>query len=735
MTETAITALWEPGLKNRNREKTIQEHRHIDIATGSASSGLNTQTHEEQMQTSCSPHFFRDLQNNNFTKAMITNVAGNQIIKYDSVPSPDIKKITADMIASVTPALSSVFEGREELVKQGINILCEQALRFLAILGAGGMGKTSLAFHIMKSDLVQTKFAGRCYFVPCELFEDAESLVLGLIYVMELTMQENQSKHKVLFDHLQVAYGDLLIVFDNFETPWNHADSRIGVKNLLEKIAKCGKVSLIVTMRGLNGPGDIPWEKLGDEFGIPTLAPVSAKEAFKAFAGNKLQSSDNSESQIDSFLHQLEYVPLAIRLSAQHLKRIPLKALIRMWEKDKTSILTEGTVPGRLTSDEGLKMLAPVREHVHSKYPIGQTDTDHLDTFYSGFLENLPEDVMQAQPILQYHINNVEKIFKAQISSQLRWMGRFPGCQGPGYVSKKSLNEKGNTSQSEANILGKCFDILQDIYYAQAQYGKAIDMNLQAQKYFEQSEDQWAQASSKLSNYFNKLKMTWELQSVCKGLEISMECKNRNEEAIDIYQMLKKISDFRKSTASGRVSIESWGDYRMQRKYNKASEMTLKAQKQFKQIGYKQGLADCLWTLGRVYRNQTQYDEAIDMFSNAHRQYQGIGRIVNVAQCFEHLGITYRLKGQYPKAKDAFTEALELLKRFPGEKYSIGYTLLQFGHLFFDCKDFAEARKKYEKARDLFDSHGELEKEVDECSKRLAKLDEAEAAASIGCIL
>ncbi|THU95324.1 hypothetical protein K435DRAFT_798205 [Dendrothele bispora CBS 962.96] len=107
--------------------------------------------------------------------------------------------------------------------------------------------------------------------VPCELFEDAESLVLGLIYVMELTMQENQSKHKVLFDHLQVAYGDLLIVFDNFETPWNHADSRIGVKNLLEKIAKCGKVSLIVTMRGLNGPGDIPWEKLGDDTGCNNL--------------------------------------------------------------------------------------------------------------------------------------------------------------------------------------------------------------------------------------------------------------------------------------------------------------------------------------------------------------------------------------------------------------------------------------------------------------------------------
>ncbi|THU76836.1 hypothetical protein K435DRAFT_703879, partial [Dendrothele bispora CBS 962.96] len=254
------------------------------------------------------------------------------------------------MIASATPAVPIVFKGREELVKQGVNILCQQGLRFLAILGAGGMGKTSLALHIIYSGLVQKKFGERCYFIPCELFEDTESLVQGLVHVMELTMQENQSKQKVLFNHLQSAHGDLLIVFDNFETPWNHGNSRVGVKNLLEKIANYGKVSLIVTMRGPDGPGDIAWERLGDQSGIPTLLPVPAKEAFKAFAGNKLQISNDSESQIDSLLYQLEYVPLAIRLSAQHVKRVPLKTLISMWKKDKTSMLKEGTDPGRLTS-------------------------------------------------------------------------------------------------------------------------------------------------------------------------------------------------------------------------------------------------------------------------------------------------------------------------------------------------------------------------------------------------
>ncbi|THU94263.1 TPR-like protein [Dendrothele bispora CBS 962.96] len=817
------------------------------------------------MQTSTGLHFFPDAQNNDFRNAQITNVAGNlNIIKSDSGLAPDTKKITADMIASATPAVPIVFKGREDLVEQGVAILCQQGLRFLAILGAGGMGKTSLALHIMDSDLVQNKFGERCYFIPCELFDDAESLVQGLIHVMELTMQENQSKQKVLLDHLQSAHVDLLIVFDNFETPWNHGNSRIGVKNLLEKIAKCRKVFLIVTMRGPDGPGDIPWERLGDQYEIPTLLPLPAKQAFKAFAGNKLQSSDDSESQIDSLLYQLEYVPLAIRLSAQHVKKIPVEALINMWEKDKISVLTEGRVPGRLTSvsfsidlslqifkiegktlnllsaisflpdgipfwvkylpqmvpgealnfnvstllessliydqNEGLKMLAPVREHVHSKYPIGQVDVDQLEMFYGLFLKNLPRNKMEAQPKLHPHINNIEKIYKAQISSGhsksscvsvvnilysfqrfdsvsmslielilgkdkkikkgdevklklrrakiLRQMGRFQDAEDQVMSVKDCINEEGNISQSEADLLGRCFDILRSIYYSQAQYEKAINMSLQAQRYFKQSKNLWAQADSmrKLGNiyfmqarYKEAFEMFSEAQQLFQqiGNELGVaECLKRLG---DIYQMqgrndeaIKRISDAQKQLQTFgnqmRVAECLWslGElYRKQKRYDEATEMLMKAQKQFEEIGYKAGVANCLNSLGLNYMDQTQYDEAVDMLSNAQMQYQNIGRIVDVAWCYYYLGGTYRLQCQYEKAKKAFTEALELLKGFPGEKYSIGYTLLHFGYLFFDLKDFVEARRKYEEARNVFDSHGQLEKDVDRCSRALAELDEA----------
>ncbi|THU90088.1 hypothetical protein K435DRAFT_802283 [Dendrothele bispora CBS 962.96] len=133
-------------------------------------------------------------------------IAGNQIIKDDSGLSSNNKKITADMIASAIPAAPNVFKGRQELVEQGVAILCQQALRFLAILGAGGMGKTSLALYIMDSDSVKNKFGERCYFILCELFDDAESLVQGSIHVMELTMEDNKRSYSTISNLLMVIF-------------------------------------------------------------------------------------------------------------------------------------------------------------------------------------------------------------------------------------------------------------------------------------------------------------------------------------------------------------------------------------------------------------------------------------------------------------------------------------------------------------------------------------------------
>ncbi|THU94274.1 hypothetical protein K435DRAFT_860718 [Dendrothele bispora CBS 962.96] len=258
-------------------------------------------------------------------------------------------------------------------------------------------------------------------------------------------------------------------------------------------------------------------------------------------------------------------------------------------------------------------MLAPIREYIQSQSPTSQEIIDQLEGFYSQFLEDLPDNDMEAQPALQLHIDNIEKIYKAQLHSGhseiscisavntlyrftrfdpvslslidlileknknikkddeveklkkakiLEWLGKFQDAEAQVMSVKKCLNEEGNISQSEADILGRCFDILQDIYYSQAQYEKAINMNLQAQRYFKQSKNQWAQANS----------MSW-LGSI----------------------------------------------YRGQDKYKEASEMISKAQQLFQQFGNELGVAECLKRLGDIYRMQGRYDEAIQIISDAQK--------------------------------------------------------------------------------------------------------------------
>ncbi|THU85324.1 TPR-like protein [Dendrothele bispora CBS 962.96] len=730
------------------------------------------------------------------------------------------------MIASATPPLPLVFTGRDDLVDQGVDILCNQALRFLAILGAGGMGKTSLALHIIHRPAVKQKFGQRCHFLPCDIFENAEALTQGLISIMKIMLQENQGKQEALFNYLKATQHDLLIIFDNFETPWNNHGSRTDIRNLVEKIAGCERVSIIVTMRGPHGPGEIPWKALGDDSGIPQLSPAAANEAFKAFAGPKVESSETSDSLISQLMYELDYIPLAIKLSAYHARKISLDTLTEMWKNYKTGMLRDATTQdSRSTSvefsinlsiqllhenqnsiqllsilsflpngvpfwesnlnqmisksvqpsngnwslnisvlldtsliyiqNEGLRMLAPIREYIQSQYPTGQEIMDQLEIFYAQFLKDLPNNDMQAQPMLELHINNIEKILRAQIKSGhsksscvsavfiLYPFRRFASVS-MSLIDLILEKDKKINKDDEVEFKLKKAKILRSMGRFQDAKDQVI---LQAQKYFKQSQNQRAQANSMrwLGNiYFRQDKykeaseMISEAQQLFQkiGNELGVaEClkrlgdiyqmQGRNDEAIQMLSdALKQFQTFGNQMRAAECLLSLGELYRKQKKYDEATEMIMKAQTQSEEIGSKQGVANCLRTLGRIYMDQTQYDEAVGMFSDAQIQYQNIRRIVDAAWCYQYLGTTYRLQGQYEKAKEALTETLELLKGFPGEKYKIGWTLLEFGHLLFDMEDFIEARRKYEEARNVFDSHGQLEKDVDRCSRALAKLDE-----------
>ncbi|KAF5328265.1 hypothetical protein D9758_017842 [Tetrapyrgos nigripes] len=414
------------------------------------------------------------------TKASVYTWRANQKLLQDT---ENIKKIlsgiakthdqliiTDDDLERATPGVSSIFCGRDALVAEGVTCIVNNNQAFLAILGAGGIGKTSIALHISNAAEVKTKYAKASYFLPCEVLPDAKLLLQGIIQRLDIRAGEGESQYKKLEEHLRVNIQPMLLILDNFETPWNN--NPVEIESLLGKLASFDQVSMIVRMRGLNGPGSLRWKKLGSE-SIPPLTLDSAKKVFSAIS--QKQDLEQEKHGVATILIELDCVPLAITLIAKRARTSPLKSLLKMWQEGKTKTLKQGNTDGRLTSvnfsielstrllkpqetellavicflpdgvpdwvenlsemltgweqldqsintllenslvyskNETIKVLAPIREYVCR---IQHTDITRaitpLGSFYATWLKHLSGTEQAQQNQIQPHIMNITKIF------------------------------------------------------------------------------------------------------------------------------------------------------------------------------------------------------------------------------------------------------------------------------------------------------------------------------------
>ncbi|KAJ7449159.1 hypothetical protein FB451DRAFT_1531386 [Mycena latifolia] len=226
---------------------------------------------------------------------------------------------------SMLPANPKIFHGRETELQEIVEILHQDMPR-IAILGAGGMGKTSLAKAALHHPDIISKYE-QCFFVVADSV--TTSIGLAVLIGEHIGVKPAKDVTKQVLHHF-ATIGPSLLILDNLETSWEPLESRGEVEELLSKLTD-------ITMRGAERPAKVQWTH-------PFLAPleplsdVAARETFFAIAEDVHDSKD-----VDEVLALTDNMPLAVDLIAHAVDNEgSCSTVLARWKSEKTSLLWAG---------------------------------------------------------------------------------------------------------------------------------------------------------------------------------------------------------------------------------------------------------------------------------------------------------------------------------------------------------------------------------------------------------
>lgn len=139
------------------------------------------------------------------------------------------------------PSKPKIFHGRESELDKLLKTLEQESPR-IAILGAGGIGKTSLARAVLHHENTSARFQHR-FFISAESAVTSTELA-GLVG-LHIGLEPAADSTKPVVNYFARQPRSLLIL-DNLETPWEPLQARRGVEEFLSLLADITNLALVV---------------------------------------------------------------------------------------------------------------------------------------------------------------------------------------------------------------------------------------------------------------------------------------------------------------------------------------------------------------------------------------------------------------------------------------------------------------------------------------------------------
>ncbi|KAJ7210998.1 P-loop containing nucleoside triphosphate hydrolase protein, partial [Mycena rebaudengoi] len=229
------------------------------------------------------------------------------------------------------PPCPQIFNGRESELQDVVNILIQDSAH-IAILGAGGMGKTSLATAALHNPQVEAKYSHR-YFVPCHSSPTCTELAVTIADHIGLEKGSNMAK-KVA--HYFVHAPPSLLVLDNLETPWEPLSAHSEVEEFLSLLTDAPHLGLMITLRGAEHPSKVKWTR---PFLSP-LKPLSNVAAWQTFI--EVADEGHDDASIKELLELTGNLPLAVSLIASVAGSEGCAKALSRWKLERTEMLSDG---------------------------------------------------------------------------------------------------------------------------------------------------------------------------------------------------------------------------------------------------------------------------------------------------------------------------------------------------------------------------------------------------------